>query len=50
MSITDLPAIIGTVLIVAGLALVGVAPVHDTGLGSIDDELQTWCQLTNGGS
>ena len=30
--------------------LVGVAPVHDTGLGSVADELQTWYQATNGGS
>jgi type II secretory pathway pseudopilin PulG len=30
--------------------LVGTAPVHDTGLGSIQDELQNWYQLTTGGS
>ncbi len=30
--------------------LVGVAPIHDTGLGSIQDELQNYYQLTNGGS
>ncbi len=30
--------------------LVGCAPVHDTGLGSINDELQNWYQLTTGGS
>jgi type II secretory pathway pseudopilin PulG len=30
--------------------LVGVAPVHDTGLGSIGDELQNWYQLQTGGS
>jgi len=30
--------------------LVGVAPVHDTGLGGIDDHLQAWYQLTTGGS
>jgi type II secretory pathway pseudopilin PulG len=30
--------------------LVGVAPVHDTGLGDIGDELQNWYQLQTGGS
>jgi prepilin-type N-terminal cleavage/methylation domain-containing protein len=30
--------------------LVGVGPVMDTGLGDIDDRLQNWYQLTNGGS
>jgi prepilin-type N-terminal cleavage/methylation domain-containing protein len=30
--------------------LVGVAPLHDTGLGSIQDELQNWYQLTTNGS
>jgi hypothetical protein len=30
--------------------LVGTGPLHDTGLGSIDDELQNWYQTTNGGS
>jgi len=30
--------------------LVGVAPVHDTGLGGVNDHLQTWYQLTTGGS
>jgi type II secretory pathway pseudopilin PulG len=30
--------------------LVGVGPVHDTGVGSIQDELQNWYQLTNNGS
>jgi type II secretory pathway pseudopilin PulG len=30
--------------------LVGAAPVHDTGLGAIGDELQNWYQLTTGGS
>ena len=28
----------------------GTAPIHDTGLGSINDELQNWYQLTTGGS
>jgi hypothetical protein len=30
--------------------LVGVAPVMDSGLGGIEDHLQSWYQLTNGGS
>ena len=30
--------------------LVGCAPIHDTGLGSIQDELQNWYQLTTNGS
>jgi prepilin-type N-terminal cleavage/methylation domain-containing protein len=30
--------------------LVGVGPVHDTGIGSIQDELQNWYQLTVNGS
>jgi hypothetical protein len=30
--------------------LVGVAPIHDTGLGNIQDEMQNWYQLTTGGS
>ena len=30
--------------------LVGTAPVHDTGLGGIEDELQNWYQLQTGGS
>lgn len=30
--------------------LVGTAPIHDTGVGSIQDELQNWYQLTTGGS
>ena len=30
--------------------LVGVAEIEDSGLGGIDDHLQGWYQLTNGGS
>jgi prepilin-type N-terminal cleavage/methylation domain-containing protein len=30
--------------------LVGVAPIMDNGLGTVDDHLQSWYQLTNGGS
>jgi len=30
--------------------LVAVGPIHDTGLGSINDELQNWYQLENNGS
>ena len=30
--------------------LVGVAPIHDTGVGNIQDELQNAYQLTAGGS
>ena len=29
---------------------VGTAPIHDTGVGSIPDELQNWYSLTNNGS
>ena len=30
--------------------LVGVGPIHDSGFGRIDDELQNWFQIQTGGS